>query len=233
MPDKPTLLHRLVPDRIVLTFHGIGTPRRPLDPGEEPFWVNEQAFADAVAAAAENSKVEITFDDGNASDAEIALPILKQARMTATFFVLAGRLGEAGSLHPRDVATLVAEGMTVGSHGADHIDWTRATDETMRRELYDARARIEDAAGVAVDALSIPFGAFDKRTLERAAAAGYSSVHTSTGGVAAHDAWFVPRNTVRRDLQANTLIDRLDRWSARIDATLKAPLRAWKYGIRA
>ena len=231
MPDNRTLMQRFVPERIVLTFHGIGTPGRPLASGEEPFWVSEAAFSDAVAAASESRTVEITFDDGNASDIEIALPLLKDAGTTATFFILAGRLGEPGSLSPHDLARLVAEGMTVGSHGADHIDWTRASDPAMHRELYDARVRIEDAAGIAIDKLSVPFGAFDTRTLKLAAAAGYRSVHTSSGGVAARGAWLVARNTVRRDLSARTLIRRLDGWQARLEAAFKGPIRAWKHDV--
>ena len=41
--------------------------------------------------------VRISFDDGNASDIELALPRLEERGLRATFFVLAGRLDEPGS----------------------------------------------------------------------------------------------------------------------------------------
>ena len=48
--------------------------------------------------------MRISFDDGNASDLEIGLPALLERGLTATFFVLAGRLGRPGSLDADEVA---------------------------------------------------------------------------------------------------------------------------------
>lgn len=229
-PDRRPLLRRFLPDRIVLTFHGLGTPGRPVDATERPYWLSRSAFEAAIARSTAIPGTEITFDDGNLSDVEIALPVLAEARMSATFFVLAGRLGEAGSLRGPDLATLAKHGMTIGSHGEDHVDWTRASDVIMRRELHDARARIEDSAGTAVRTLSCPFGRFDARVLALAAEAGYASVHTSSGGLAGTEDWLVPRNTLREGVTADQVTRRLRGWPARLDSALRNPLRAWKHG---
>ena len=47
-------------------------------PGRE-VWVGLASFLDVLDAAAERGDVTITFDDGNASDVEIALPALQGA----------------------------------------------------------------------------------------------------------------------------------------------------------
>ena len=62
------------------------------------FWITRQAFTtlldNIVAAQAKvDVPITITFDDGNASDAVIALPELVRRGLKAAFFVCAGRIG--------------------------------------------------------------------------------------------------------------------------------------------
>ena len=51
-----------------ICFHGIGVPRRPLEPGEERYWITADAFHTIMDAIAEIPGIRISFDDGNASD---------------------------------------------------------------------------------------------------------------------------------------------------------------------
>jgi hypothetical protein len=67
-----------------------------------PYWCPRAlwpAMADAIAgvAAREKVRIEVTFDDGNLSDAEEALPVLLERQVTATFDICAGRIGEPHS----------------------------------------------------------------------------------------------------------------------------------------
>ena len=62
-----------------VTVHGIGPPPRPLDPGEERMWVSVEQFERVVDVAADRDDVRLTFDDGNVSDLEVALPRLLSA----------------------------------------------------------------------------------------------------------------------------------------------------------
>ena len=82
--------------------------------------------------------MRLTFDDGNASDVEIALPRLLERGLTAEFFVLAGRLGEPGRLTNDQVGELIAAGMAIGSHGWAHRDWRRIDAEHAIEEFHDA-----------------------------------------------------------------------------------------------
>ena len=106
-----------------ICFHGIGTPGREIEPGEARYWIAADAFLGMLDVLAACPAVRISFDDGNASDVEVALEALRKRRLTASFFVLAGRLGSAGSLDAEALRELDRAGMTVGTHGMDHRPW--------------------------------------------------------------------------------------------------------------
>ncbi len=157
------------PQVINLCFHGIGTPRRTLEPGEDKYWVSVDAYHRILDAVMGDERVRINFDDGNLSDVEIGLPGLLDRNLTARFFVLAGRLDQGGSLSPEDVRRLTDAGMTVGSHGMDHVPWRGLAPHALHRELVDARSRLEEVTGTPVDEAALPLGRYDRRVLGRAA----------------------------------------------------------------
>ncbi len=185
---------------IGINFHGIGTPQRPLEPGEAPYWLNQERFEhvlDKIAAAPDPSRFAITFDDGNLSDREIALPALVGRGLRARFFLLTGRLGAAGSLDAPDVKALMEAGMTIGSHGIDHAVWPALEEAALARELRDSRSRLEDLCGCAVREAGIPFGRYDARVLRALRAAGYTAAWSSDGGTLRQDAFLRARTSLR------------------------------------
>jgi peptidoglycan/xylan/chitin deacetylase (PgdA/CDA1 family) len=188
-----------------ICFHGIGTPRRTLEPGEDRYWIAVDDFHAMLDVIAVTSGVRISFDDGNASDLEIGLDGLRERDLSASFFVLAGRLGSSGSLDADGLRELVRSGMTVGNHGMDHRPWRRLSAPDRERELVEARATIADVVGHAVDEAAVPFGAYDRRLLGDLRRLGYAKVHTSDGGVAQATAWLQPRVSVTATDTAETL----------------------------
>jgi peptidoglycan/xylan/chitin deacetylase (PgdA/CDA1 family) len=183
-----------------ISFHGIGTPDGPeREPGEHRYWVTESAFLRVLDLVAEQAKVRLSFDDGNASDAAVALPALRERGLTADFFPIADRLGTRGNLENDAVRALADAGMTVGTHGAAHRPWTRIPAESHHIELQDARARIADAAGSPVDTAACPFGAYDRRVLRALRAVGYRTVFTSDARPAHSGSWLQPRYSVEAD----------------------------------
>ena len=125
-------------------FHGIGAPGRELEPDEENYWVEPAQFEELLDVIVRFPSVRISFDDGNSSDAELALPALQQRNLTATFFILSGRLGQPGSLTTADVRNLVQANMTVGSHGARHRPW-RTISAGLHQELTGTQQAIKEA----------------------------------------------------------------------------------------
>ena len=186
-PSSPSEQERESTRTIGLNFHGIGRPARPLEPGEERFWISRDTFysiLDAVVATNNSGdvRIAITFDDGNISDREVGGPALAERGLRATYFPLAGRLNEPYALSPADLQALRAEGHAIGSHGFDHCDWRMLDRDGARREFISARDAIAAAAAGPVEAIAIPFGRYSRRVLQALWSEGYASAHTSDGG---------------------------------------------------
>jgi len=190
---------------LIFNFHGIGEPRRALEPGESDYWVPISwfdGFLDLIAGLPPERRAEITitFDDGNASDYDIALPRLLARGLTARFFVLAGRVGQAGSLSAGQIRALRAAGMGIGVHGIAHLNWRRIDDAALDTELRDGRRRLEDIIGEPVSEAAIPFGSYDRRVLRFLKRERFAAVFSSDGGSYRTGRWLRPRNCVRHDM---------------------------------
>jgi peptidoglycan/xylan/chitin deacetylase (PgdA/CDA1 family) len=183
-----------------VNFHGVGPARRELDDGEAHVWLSCERFEATLDALCGRGDVRLSFDDGNSSDVERALPALLERGLTATFFVLAGRLDDPHHLGVDDLARLVDAGMTIGSHGLHHRDWRRCSDAELDAELRESRRVLEATLCCPVTRAAIPFGSYDRRVLARARReGGYERVFTSDGGPARRDAWLQARTTVCDD----------------------------------
>ena len=90
-----------MPAQLILEFHGIGSPHGGVTDEDEPlYWLSRETFISllqtiVVTREGSNLPVAITFDDGNESDALIALPELAKRNLKAIFFVVGGRIGIA------------------------------------------------------------------------------------------------------------------------------------------
>jgi peptidoglycan/xylan/chitin deacetylase (PgdA/CDA1 family) len=179
-------------------FHGIGTPERELEPGEDRYWIPVELYHRVLDEVATwPTPVRISFDDGNASDAEIGLPALVERKLTGDFFVLADRLDHTGSLSVKQVELLRSAGMTVGSHGLKHRSWRGMDPATRVAEFVTARDRIAEVTGTPVDAAACPLGEYDRQVLGGLREAGYRRVYTSDRRVAQATSWLQPRYSIR------------------------------------
>jgi peptidoglycan/xylan/chitin deacetylase (PgdA/CDA1 family) len=194
-PNSPTSV-------VIVNVHGIGTPARALDPGEDEVWVSTAQFEKVLDAAVGRADVRMTFDDGNASDVEIALPRLLERGLHAEFYLAAGLLGEPGRLDKDGVRELCRAGMPVGSHGWAHRDWRRLTPEQVHEELVEAPRFLSELTGAAASRVSIPFGSYDRHVLRGLRRAGVTRAYTSDGGRTNDRGWLQARNSLRNTLDA-------------------------------
>jgi peptidoglycan/xylan/chitin deacetylase (PgdA/CDA1 family) len=184
---------------INICFHGVGTPQREMEEGEDRYWISEELFHGVLDEIRTWPSVRISFDDGNASDVEIGLPALLDRGLTADFFVLASRLESAGSLDEKAVRRLHESGMTIGSHGMWHKPWRGMDQATSDVELVAARDRIAEVVGTPVDTAACPLGRYDRELIGRMRKLGYTRVFTSDRRRARSGDWLQPRYSVRRD----------------------------------
>jgi peptidoglycan/xylan/chitin deacetylase (PgdA/CDA1 family) len=213
------------------TFHGIGDPPESVSVEERDVWLSRADFAASLdAIRALPSKSTVSFDDGNASDLEIALPALLERRMGATFFVVAARLGEPGYLDAEDLRALCEAGMAIGLHGMHHQRWRGLSECELDEEIVAARRLLEGEVGAPLEAAACPFGAYDRRVLRRLDEAGLRTVFTSDGGWASSGAWLQARNTLRAGdgAAAVAAVAAADGTAARGKRRLKTLVKRWR-----
>ena len=179
-----------------LCFHGIGTILSEREAGESRYWVTEGAFLRILDEVRDSPHVRLSFDDGNSSDATIALPALRERGLQASFFALAGRLDDPASLSSSELRELRGAGMAIGSHGWTHVPWRGLGDDEARRELVEARTTLAEASDGEIHDAALPLGRYDRQLLGRLARAGYRTVFTSDRLPARSSAWIQPRYSV-------------------------------------
>jgi hypothetical protein len=110
-----------MPAQLILEFHGIGSPHGGVTDEDEPLYrLSRETFASllqAIVVTREGSDlpIAITFDDGNESDALIALPELAKRNLKAIFFIVGGRIGMPHYLDRAALRDLVSAGMETKS----------------------------------------------------------------------------------------------------------------------
>jgi len=128
------------------------------------------------------ARVAITFDDGDASNVEVALPLLCERGMTAEFFITSDFIGQPGMLGEADVRALADAGMGIGAHGRSHRFLVDLNDDELAAELRDSRTRLTDIIGRPVDTLALPGGRGGERERRAALADGYRHMAGSMPG---------------------------------------------------
>ena len=182
----------------ILNFHGLGAPGAEVSHSEETYWTDPALFAGVLEMVKMRPDVLITLDDSNETDYSVALPLLKAARITARFFVVAARVDQKGYLSTQQIQELVREGMTIGSHGLLHRKWPALDDKELHRECKSAQELLRGITGRPILEAACPFGAYNRRVLKWLRASGYRRVLTSDEGPAAQESWIWPRNTIVR-----------------------------------
>jgi peptidoglycan/xylan/chitin deacetylase (PgdA/CDA1 family) len=214
---------------LILNFHGIGEPMRPMDPSDEiNVWLDCDDFAGLIERVARDPRVRITFDDGNKSDVDIALPIMLEHGLIATFLPIVAKLGKPGYLTDDDVGLLVRSGMIVGTHGMNHQSWRRLSVEDAHEEMVASRDRLQQLTGRPVNAAACPFGQYDRRALARLRRAQYRTVFTSDGGWADPRQWLQPRMTIARGARAAEVVNAINTHPSLIGSTIRLAKRTVK-----
>jgi peptidoglycan/xylan/chitin deacetylase (PgdA/CDA1 family) len=214
-----------------LLFHGIGVPGPNVASSDAPYFVSKELLLAVLDEISQNPRISVSFDDGYASDVEVALPALAERGLSARFFPLAGELGQPGRVDADGLRELVRAGMTVGSHGMRHRSWRRMPPGDAREELVEARRLLSRITSAPVDTAACPFGEYDRSALAALRGEGYSAVFTSDRRRARAGAWLQPRYSVRSGDSLRTVREQIlaaPSVPERLSGTLKARLKSWR-----
>ena len=154
--------------------------------------------------------VAMTFDDGNETDLTVAAPLLRDFGFNATFYVVAGIVGRRGCLSEAQIVELVQTGFEIGCHSMNHRYLPDLSDDELKVEIVQAKARLEGVIGRSVDHFSCPGGRWSARVALACREAGYRSMATSRTSVntAAADCFALARIAIRRGTRPRDF----DRW---------------------
>jgi peptidoglycan/xylan/chitin deacetylase (PgdA/CDA1 family) len=186
------------PRRVFLMYHELEVPGRALcqsEPGYLRYVVTREDFRSQMNfvqreewravnvsdsfSQPESPAVVVTFDDGCETDLLCAAEILKEANFGATFYITVGFLGKTGYLSESQLRQLSDEGFEIGCHSWTHPYLTDLGANELRREIGDAKVRLEHITGRKVNHFSCPGGRWDSRAAKTAKESGYLTVATS------------------------------------------------------
>lgn len=182
----------------ILMYHGLHADARA--PGFDPVYsVRPREFAqhldwlcalgyhtvrlDQLEEPLPEKSIVISFDDGDASNRTIALPLLRARKMVAEFCITSDFIGQHGMVSANDVRALARAGMGVQSHGRTHRLLEDLDDATLHSELTISKHRLEALCEREVRAIALPGGRGGTRERDAALRAGYRLVLTSMPGV--------------------------------------------------
>jgi peptidoglycan/xylan/chitin deacetylase (PgdA/CDA1 family) len=123
-------------------------------------------------------RVALTFDDGFASVAEVAAPILRRAGAPATLFLTTGRVGRDNrwASQPRSapgarlltwaqVEELSRAGWEVEAHSRTHPDLRGLGEAELEDEVGEPQREIERRIGRRPEIFAYPYGRLDERVV--------------------------------------------------------------------
>jgi peptidoglycan/xylan/chitin deacetylase (PgdA/CDA1 family) len=171
---------------LIVTYHDVGDSSSPITVTADGLAADLAALADAGFAWAPlddcadwlggtrslpTRTAIVTFDDGYASVASKALPVLDRLRVPATVFAIAGRIGgdnqwpgQWASIGPAPlldagaIRELTAAGLTLGCHSLTHPRLTSVSNAMIATEISEAADRLEQVAHVPVRHFAYPYG---------------------------------------------------------------------------
>ena len=199
--------------RVLMYHHLRRADRDPFSVAPEAFdrqmkWLADRRLAvslatleEHVAAAGPVDGVLVTIDDGYRDLRTVGLPILRRHRVPAVAFVSVGRIEErSGSLENStgeaylswtELAELAAAGVTIASHGWDHVSLTALEPSQMISQVTRSRRLLEQRLGVTINAFAYPFGTrsdFNDATRRALSDAGYTVAFTTQHGAVRYGA---------------------------------------------
>lgn len=173
--------------RAVLTYHSIDPSGSAVSVDEADFRAHVHWLASGVVPVLPlpelmaggpdaNDAVAITFDDAIESFGTIAAPLLLDAGLPVTVFVVSDRIGltnrwpgepashgvpEMPLLGWDDLARLAGRGVDIGAHTRTHADLTRLSPEQVADEVGGSAEDIERNLGIRARSFAYPYGAHD------------------------------------------------------------------------
>lgn len=170
------------PIRAILTYHSLDGSGSPISVSESAFRAHVRFLAsgrvrvapleELIQAQDDEDVVSLTFDDGFANVADVALAMLKEYALPATVFVVTDHVGATNAWRgtsSRGIPTLplmdwpvlgraAEQGITIGAHTRRHSDLTTLSSAALMDEVLGSAEAISVALGARPAAFAYPYG---------------------------------------------------------------------------
>ncbi len=103
----------------------------------------------------------LTFDDGYSDVYQFAFPALRAHGYTGMFFIITGRVGQAGYLSWQEISNMHFWGMQIGSHTIHHVDMGQmllVSRTLAQQELQESKATLGQHLGITIQQFCYPSG---------------------------------------------------------------------------
>ena len=145
---------------------------------------------DEVLAGATGNVAAVTFDDGYRDLMTHAVPVLRDLRIPATFFVVAGAVGAKDAWYKgeqevmtwEDLEQLKFAGFEIGCHSMTHPRLPELDDAKLGVEVVESKRLLEERLSIKVKHFAYPQGKHDERVKAAVKAAGYRAAWATKSG---------------------------------------------------
>ncbi len=136
------------------------------------------------------NRMVTTFDDGYAHLLDVLPPLIAKYQFAPVIFMPTAYIGKSNSwdyggrlrrfnhLRETDIRELHRLGAQFGSHGHQHVDLRRLSDESLKEQLQQSKDSLESITGNNVTQISYPFGRYDERAINIAKEVGFTNGFT-------------------------------------------------------
>ncbi len=145
--------------------------------------------------------VVLTFDDGHISNYDLAFPVLKKFGFTATFYIVAERIGKPWHMDRFQLRELVENGMEIGSHGLTHAYLPLLNNNDVNAELIKSKCILEKCLSRKISGFAYPGGHYTRSIVKSVQKAGYlnaASCLLGTNRISVSDDFLLKRVEIRR-----------------------------------
>ncbi len=130
-----------------------------------------------------DDSVVLTFDDGWKGAFEIAVPLLREYGLKATFFITKNFVGRSGCCNQDMIVQAAKVGMEFGVHGTTHRMLSSCSREEIIWELKTCKYFLESLLNQPVEGVSLPGGDINSTIVSCITEAGFKSFCTSKPGI--------------------------------------------------